>query len=195
MKKKPRVKIRRWTIDDIPAIKICQEASYQDYPVVDLCDERLLTFQYNTFPEGQYLAEINGNVVGYATSLIVQLDDETEGYTYGEITGLGTFSTHTYSGDSLYGADIAISPEYRGNGIAAKLYIQRIKLLKKWNLRRMIAYGRIPGFKDYVGKITAEEYVQQVRLGIFPVPNVGEDERLAAVIDDGRTHIELVRTL
>ena len=165
MVKKPTVKTRRWTLADIPAIKECQLASYQDYPIADLCDERLLTFQFNAFPEGQFLAEIGGKVVGYATSIIIQLDDDTEGYTYGEITGVGTFSTHNYSGDSLYGADIAVHPEYRGRGIAEKLYGQRRKLLKKCNLLRMIAYGRIPGFSEYVGKITPEEYVDQVKLG------------------------------
>ena len=57
--------------------------------------------QLAAFPEGQFLAEANGDVIGYATSLIVQLDDDAHWYTYEEITGGGTFSTHDPSGDTL----------------------------------------------------------------------------------------------
>jgi hypothetical protein len=70
--------------------------------------------QYAAFPEGQYLAEADGQVVGYATSLIVQLDDDAHWYTYEEITGGGTFSTHDPSGDTLYGADIGVRPHTGG---------------------------------------------------------------------------------
>jgi hypothetical protein len=34
--------------------------------------------------------------------------------------------------------------------------------MKRYNLRRMVAYGRIPGYTEFAGKMTAEEYVQKV---------------------------------
>ena len=61
-------------------------------------------------------------MVGYTTCIIVQLDDESHIYTYSEITGAGTFSTHDPGGDTLYGADIAVHPAYRGRGISKRLY-------------------------------------------------------------------------
>ena len=73
--------------------------------------------QFAAFPEGQFLAEADGEVIGYATSLIVQLDDDAHSYTYEEITGGGTFSTHDPSGDTLYGADIGVRPD--GGGTAS----------------------------------------------------------------------------
>jgi hypothetical protein len=33
--------------------------------------------------------------------------------------------------------------------------------MKRYNLRRMVAYGRIPGYTEFAGKMTAEEYVQK----------------------------------
>lgn len=165
MSPKQKNRVRLWTEEDIPAIVECHEAAYPDYPPEGQYDQRIYKMQFTAFPQGQLLAEVDGKIIGYATSLIVQLDDDSELYTYAEITGAGTFSTHTPSGDTLYGADIAVHPDYRGQGIAAKLYVHRKRLLKRYNLRRMVAYGRLPGYKKVAGKMTAEEYVEAVKNG------------------------------
>ena len=170
MSKTKQVKVRHWQKEDIPAIVECHKAAYPDYSSDSHYDERIYTMQLNAFPEGQFLAEIDGKIVGYGTTMLVQLDDDANWYTYSEITGASTFSTHTPSGDTLYGADIAVHPDYRGRGIAGELYVQRKKLLKRYNLRRMVAYGRIPGYKEYAGKMTADEYVQAVVAGRLKDP-------------------------
>lgn len=163
--KAKKVTIRNWRKEDIRSIVECQVASYPDYSISSLCNERHYKMQFKAFPEGQFLAEFNGRVVGYATSLIVQLDDDTEFYKYPEITGLSTFSTHNPSGDTLYGADIAVHPDFRGRGISTLLYEKRKALMKKYNLRRMIAYGRLPGYREFAGKMTPNGYVEKVKGG------------------------------
>lgn len=172
MKRKRRKKpqVRRWTPEDIPSIVRCHKAAYPDYPKDDHYDKRVYQMQYSAFPEGQFLAEIDGEVVGYATSIIVQLDPDARYYTYSELTGEGTFRTHNPSGDTLYGADIAVHPDYRGLGIAKLLYEHRKKLMKRYNLRRMVAYGRIPGYSDYAGEMTAQEYIDSVVRGDIDDP-------------------------
>jgi predicted amidohydrolase/GNAT superfamily N-acetyltransferase len=160
-----KIKVRRWTENDIPAIIRIQRQAYPNFAREDLCDERNYLHQIQAFPEGQLLAEVGDAIVGYATSLIVQLDETSPWYSYSEITGLGTFSTHTPAGDTLYGADIAVLPEWRGKGIAEKLYVHRKKLLTRFNLRRMVAGGRIPGYSDFAGRLSPEEYIKKVREG------------------------------
>ena len=170
MPARKKIHVRLWKEEDIPAIVACHRAAYPDYPRDEYADHRLYTMQRAAFPDGQFLAEIDGKVVGYGTTLLVQLDDDAEIYTYSEITGDETFSTHTPSGDTLYGADIAVHPDYREMGVATELYKHRTRLLKRYNLRRMIAYGRIPNFKDYAGKMTADEYVKAVERGEIDDP-------------------------
>eukprot|EP00828_Plagiopyla_frontata_P026976 TRINITY_DN35140_c0_g1_i1.p4 TRINITY_DN35140_c0_g1~~TRINITY_DN35140_c0_g1_i1.p4 ORF type:complete len:111 (+),score=6.49 TRINITY_DN35140_c0_g1_i1:625-957(+) len=89
MVKRKAIKIRNWTEADIPAIVQCQKAAYPDF--ADHYDERMYKLQFAAFPQGQLLAECDGEVVGYATSLIVQLDESADWYRYDEITGSGTF--------------------------------------------------------------------------------------------------------
>ncbi len=81
MAKAERVRVRRWKAEDIAAIVECAQAVYSDYPAHYLYDQRLYEMQLDTFPEGQFLAEVGGQIVGYATSLIVHLDDSNYWYT------------------------------------------------------------------------------------------------------------------
>ena len=69
--------------------------------------------------------------------MIVSIDDEFW-YDVDELTGAGTFSTHNQDGDTLYGADIAVHPDYQRRGVAILLYERRRILLKRYNLRQMI---------------------------------------------------------
>ena len=168
--KSPRVTVRRWKPEDIPGIVACGLAAYPDYPDTENEDEETFRMQLEMFPEGQYVALSDGKVIGYATSLIVTLDEDRQRYTYDAITGASTFSTHDPSGDSLYGADIAVHPDYRGLGVAGKLYKSRMRILKRYNLRRMVAYGRIPGYHQVAGRMTAEQYVARVSAGQLKDP-------------------------
>ena len=161
---KTKITIRRWRIEDIPEIIACSKATYHDYPEEYIYTQRQYEMQFAAFPQGQFVAVCGDKIVGYATCLIVSIDDEFW-YDVDELTGAGTFSTHNQDGDTLYGADIAVHPDYQRRGIAMMLYKRRRSILKKYNLRRMIAYGRIPGYKKYAGKMTAEQYVEKVTKG------------------------------
>ena len=164
------IKVRRWKKSDIPALLACQTAAYPQLADESMNDKRKLELQLEIFPDGQFLAECDGKVVGYCTSLIVQLDEDSPWYSYNEITGVGTFSTHDPSGDTLYGSDIAVHPKYRGKGIAGKLYVRRKSLLKRYNLRQMIAGGRIPGYAAFARSMTAEKYIEKVKRGELKDP-------------------------
>lgn len=157
--------VRPWRAEDIPAVIACQEAAYSDFPQGEQYNQRAYELQFAAFPDGQYLAELDGQVIGYSTSIIVQLDDDNHIYTYSEITGDGAFSTHDPSGDTLYGADIAVHPAYRGRGVSKRLYKERRRLMRRYNLRRMVAYGRLPGYIAVAGQLTAQEYVDAVLRG------------------------------
>lgn len=164
------LKIRRWKKADIPAIVACQRAAYPKLDEESLQDERKFELQLAAFPEGQFLAEIDGQVVGYCSSLIVTIDDELPWHSYDEMTGVGTFNTHDPAGDSLYGSDIAVHPRRQGQGVSSALYKRRKSLLRRLNLRRMIAGGRIPGYAAHAKQMLPTEYIEAVKRGELKDP-------------------------
>ncbi|MDH3225284.1 MAG: carbon-nitrogen hydrolase family protein, partial [Gemmatimonadota bacterium] len=64
----------------------------------------------------------------------------------------------------------AVHPDFRGLGVAGQLYRGRKAVLRRFNLRRMVAGGRIPGYREYAGRISAEEYVAKVLKGEMADP-------------------------
>ncbi len=116
------------------------------------------------FPAGQLAVEVNGKVVGCALSLLVDYKKYGDNHTYSEITGDETFSTHDPNGDVLYGIDVFVHPDYRGLRLARRLYDVRKELCERFNLRGIVAGGRIPGYKQYAEKMTPREYIHKVRM-------------------------------
>ncbi|MGF1450391.1 MAG: GNAT family N-acetyltransferase [Opitutales bacterium] len=118
------------------------------------------------FPDGQIVAEVDGEVVGAVATLIVDMGlDPLRPHTYAGITDGGFFHNHDPSGDTLYGADVYVHPDWQGRGVGRALYEARRRLCLRLNLRRIIAGGRLANYKDHAARMTADEYVQQVEAG------------------------------
>ncbi len=163
-RKKPAV--RSWTVNDIPAVAACHRAAYPEYAADNShYDEQIYAMQLQAFPDGQFLVDVRGTVAAYATSLILRLRADGQPGTYDELTSDGSFDRHRPDGDTLYGADIAVHPDFRGMGLSRLLYGARSRLLRRFNLRRMVAFGRIPGYRKYADRLSAKEYVQRVLQG------------------------------
>jgi predicted amidohydrolase/GNAT superfamily N-acetyltransferase len=116
----------------------------------------------NLFPEGQICIEVNGKVVACALSIIVDYSKFGDNHTYRQITGNYRFSSHDPEGDVLYGIDIFVHPEYRNMRLGRRLYDARKELCENFNLRAIIAGGRIPGYSDYAGEYTPKQYLEKV---------------------------------
>lgn len=119
--------------------------------------------QLARFPEGQICIEDKGRVVAAALSVIVDYDDFGDNHTYYQITGNGHLTTHNPAGDTLYGVDVFVHPDYQGLRLGRRLYDARKELCEKLNLKRIIIGARIPGYERYHGEITPQKYVNLVR--------------------------------
>ncbi|MGD8236227.1 MAG: GNAT family N-acetyltransferase, partial [Chromatiales bacterium] len=77
--------------------------------------------QIRRFPEGQICIEDDGRVVAASNALVVNMERFGDKHTYEEITGNGYFNTHDPNGDTLYGADIFVDPDYRDLRLGRRL--------------------------------------------------------------------------
>jgi GNAT superfamily N-acetyltransferase len=55
-----------------------------------------------------------------------------------------------------------VDPDYRGRGLARRLYDARKKLARAKNLMRIVVAGRMPGYRAHAASMTPREYVEKV---------------------------------
>jgi GNAT superfamily N-acetyltransferase len=165
------VVIRNVTKKDISKIVNLQKVSFPDMAAYGMVwPSSFLHSHICVFSEGQFCAEVNGSIIGSASSLIVSLNPDYAWHTWYDITGQGLFTNHNPNGDSLYGADISIHPKFRCKGIATMLYNVRKDLAIRLNLRRIIAGGRLYDYYKYANIMSAQEYAKKVVNGELKDP-------------------------
>ncbi len=157
-----RLKLRSIKISDFEEIKEMMNMIYSKAGMGYTRKE--LKAQIDVFPEGQICIEDNGKVVAAALSLVVDYARFGDKHTYDQITGFGKYDTHSMDeGDTLYGTDVFVHPDYRGMRLGRRLYDARKELCENLNLRAIIAGGRIPGYKKYHEKLTPRQYINEVK--------------------------------
>jgi GNAT superfamily N-acetyltransferase len=156
------VTIRHLTHADIDAAADLQRRVYRVIPAFRRDQfEGLLAH----FPQGQFAAELDGRLVGIAISLVILWDDYSLHHTWASVTNDGNFDTHDMDGRTLYGAEVCVDPDCRGQGVGHALYEARRKLCRAMNLKRIIAGGRLPGYQAQATQMSPEEYAKRVIWG------------------------------
>lgn len=118
--------------------------------------------QLRHFPEGQFCVVYDGQIVASASSLIVDFEKHEEWHDWKVISDSGYISNHNALGDTLYGIEIMVDPDFRGLKLARRLYEARKQLARTRNIRRIIIAGRIPGYNKHGVGLTATEYADHV---------------------------------
>lgn len=161
----PFVEYRRMRIADIQAVQQLEAASFPNIPLDKHWKPQMLRAHIKKFPEGQFVADIDGWIVGSSTSLRVPIERAFRHHRWTEITGGGYLTTHDPDGDVIYGTEIMVHPEARRGGIAKKLYRLRKDLARELNVRALVTGGRIPGYDKHAERMTARTYVRSVLKG------------------------------
>jgi GNAT superfamily N-acetyltransferase len=161
------LEVRTARLEDCAVIRALQR---QAHPAVPAWTLKQLESQRHAFPEGQIVAECDGEVVGAAASLVVQWDDYALDHTWKSITGDGFFTTHDTAGRTLYGAEVVVNLARRGYGIGRSLVQAQRRLCRKLNLRRIISAARLPGYREMQADMSPELYAKRVIWGDIADP-------------------------
>jgi ribosomal protein S18 acetylase RimI-like enzyme len=121
--------------------------------------------QAELFPQGSFIVLDDDRLVGMASGVLIDFDLSRPQHRMGVVVGHEGVGNHDPEGPWYYGTDIAVHPDYRGQGIARRLYELRKQLVVDLGRRGIVAGGVIPGYADHKDQMTAQEYVDRVAAG------------------------------
>jgi len=118
--------------------------------------------QLERFPEGQICIIYRDRIVASSSSLVLDFAMYGDFHSWKDISDAGYISNHNPEGNTLYGIEIMVDPEFRGMKLARRIYDARKKLAVERNLMRIAIGGRIPGYGKHAKDMTARQYVDRV---------------------------------
>ncbi|MDR6300541.1 carbon-nitrogen hydrolase family protein [Mesonia maritima] len=162
MDKIENIELKYLTIEDFEELKEATVSAYGGFPnSYWKLDEigKLIAL----FPEGQIVIKVNGDIAGCALSMIVNFDEIDDNHTYQDIVGDDNFKVHNENGDTLYGIDVFIKPDYRGLRLGRRLYDYRKEVCENLNLKGIVFGGRIPNYHKFSKELTPKQYIDKVK--------------------------------
>tara|TARA_R110002111_G_scaffold234274_3_gene295287 strand:- start:2166 stop:3731 length:1566 start_codon:yes stop_codon:yes gene_type:complete len=154
-----KIEVRPLTMDDFDELvemeKLC-------FPGMQTWGREHIESQIAHFPEGQLCVEIDGRVVASASCLVLLFDPSMEWHNWKAVADDGFIRNHNPKGDTLYGIEIMVHPDFRGMKLSRRLYDARKEVCRQKNLARIIIAGRIPGYHLHAEELTAREYIEKV---------------------------------
>ncbi len=155
------VNVRTLTKKDYSDLKKSMTEAY--HGIGDVWTKENIVDLIEAFPEGQICVEANGHVVACALSLIINSKKTNIYKSYYEIIDDGKFSKHDYEGDTLYGIEVFVHPDFRSLRLGRRLYDARKELCEQMNLKCIIAGGRIPNYFNYADEMSPRVYIEKVK--------------------------------
>lgn len=154
------------------AIEIHQRICFPTLLDEDLLKREHVLRHLELFPAGQHVALDGARVVGMSTTFRATTEQAFRPHSFHDIIDAGWLSHHQPDGEWLYGVDVSVHPDYRGQGISRMLYDARKALIRQLGMRGMIAGGMMPGFHLHRDRMSAEEYVAAVAAGQLTDPTL-----------------------
>jgi len=156
--------IRNLDLSDLKDIVKVEKLSWPEELVAS---EKKLRDRLETFQEGFLGVYMNGKLVGFGTSQLINYDGKARGWT--ELTADGWISkTHKSGGNALHLVSLGVIPEARRIGIGKKLLTERMRLAKHFGLKYIVTNVRIPTYHRFCSskekgnkEISPEEYVKK----------------------------------
>ncbi|HCE24145.1 MAG TPA: carbon-nitrogen hydrolase [Hyphomonas sp.] len=140
---KPAVlNIRNARAADVEAIAALVSKVYKSMPPYTT---GMLRGQISAFPDGQFVVEYEGDIVGYAAGFRIDEKTAMSQHTWSQITGGGYASRHDPIGEWFYGMEVCVDPDRRRLRIGQRLYDARRDFCEAKNLKGIVFGGRMPG--------------------------------------------------
>jgi len=115
------------------------------------------------YPQGQILFFKDEVLVAANFSRIVPFAKYKLQHTQADCANLEAFLEDALSGDSVYGLDVIVRPEYQNGKIGKLIVSEFLDRVFKDNFRYMLGISRIVNYHKYIGTYSALEYAKLVK--------------------------------
>ena len=145
-------------------------------------DELILAVHYlrhlEVFPEGQFVITDRGKVIAMTTTMRSNFDFDHYHHTFKETIAGGWLTNHNSNGDWLYGLDVGVHPDYRGNGLSRFLYRARHEVAAHLGLKGQVTVGMLNGYGGVSNLISGEVYYEELLQGKRTDPTITPQLRI-----------------
>jgi len=140
---KSKLVIRPARLSDAPAVA---RLSTQVYGKADAFTRAEIRGQITNFPDGQFVAEYEGKIVGHCATMVVSADEVFNPHTWEQISNGGYGRPPGEDGEVLYGFEVVVDPAFRRLRIGQRLYRKRREICQDLELKGIAIAGRMPGY-------------------------------------------------
>lgn len=161
------IRVRAARVEDYAAVRALEREAHSGMPALTL---RQFEVRRHVFPEGQWVAECGGVIVGAASSMIVAWDGYPTHESWKAITADGTFASHDPHSHTLFGSDLVADASRRGFGVGRALNLARRRLCRRLNLRRIACALPLPGHAALRDEMPPDLYAKRVVWGEIDEP-------------------------
>ncbi|WP_285840793.1 GNAT family N-acetyltransferase [Priestia endophytica] len=172
--------------DFLDLIRIQQECFPPPFPSELWWNTQQLYNHVSLFPEGALCVEVNNEIAGSMTGLLIDFHLSSPDHTWEEVTSNGYITNHNPNGNTLYVVDISISPSFRKLGLGKWLMSSMYDVVIHKGLERLLGGGRMPGYHKYAHRMTPEVYIELLLNGEL------KDPVITFLLHCGRTPIKVI---
>jgi GNAT superfamily N-acetyltransferase len=143
-------------------------------------EERIATRHYlhhiQLFPEGQFVVLDGEKAIGMSSTIRYHL--ALEDHTFLEISDHLWLNTHEPAGEWMYGMDVGVHPDYRGQGLARQIYRARQETCRILGLKGQITVGMPNGYANYAAQMSLDTYYEKWLAGEIFDPTVSVQRKM-----------------
>lgn len=163
--------LRNATAEDVIQMEYVQRQCYPSLHESELLNREHFINHIKIFPEGQFVIEKEGVIIGSTSTMKVYFPEENKSF-LDETDDLWITNKHKSEGDWMYGIDMGVLPEYRGLGLSREMYFARQEVCEKFKLKGQVIAGMTIGYGRLRDKMTIEEYCYALEIKKFTDPTV-----------------------
>jgi hypothetical protein len=156
--KKIKIVRRLANLKDVDSIVKLDNEVWPDFPATrDMIESRI-----RVFPEGNFVAIYNGEIVGYVCMQFINYDIRNpKAFSWLEITSNGTLKdTHMIDGEVVYGVATTVSPKMQNMNIGTYLALSGWMQGIRYNKKGFMFGCKMPDYQQVKDKYTPEDYIK-----------------------------------